>query len=74
MTRNFPGLLRNTNLQIRKAQQNSGRMNKKKFSENISQFNCKSEKNRDNLKKQSKFKESMTTKIIKVNTGVGPVV
>ena len=42
----FSGLLRDINPQIQKVQQNSGRINKKKFNGNISQLKCKSEKNK----------------------------
>ena len=42
----FSGLLRDINPQIQKVQQNSGRINKKKFYGNISQLKCKSEKNK----------------------------
>ena len=69
MTGNFPGLLRDMNPQFQKSQQNSGRVNKKKFKRNISKLNCKLEKNY-NFKKAENFKESIIKITVKVKTEI----
>lgn len=46
MVRNFSGLLREINPQIQEAQQNLQGINKMKLKRNMSQLNCKSEKNK----------------------------